>query len=120
MRIRKKKTKDIDVLNEYDFSSGVRGKYFKRYKEGNNKKNQKFLTSVEKEEWKSVKNLAREKKRYAMIARHTLGQDKRINIRIPKRDLEGLQVKAVREGISYRTLITSILHKYVAGQLAAR
>ena len=34
-----------------------------------------------------------------MIARHTLNKDKRINIRIPQRDLEGLQGRAVREGI---------------------
>ena len=28
--------KDRDLLDEYDFSGGVRGKYAKRYKEGTN------------------------------------------------------------------------------------
>ena len=84
------------------------------------KEEQDLLTSVENGEWKSVKNLPSEKRRYSTIARHTLRQDKRINIRISQRDLEGLQVKAVREGIPYQTLIASILHKYVAGQLMTR
>ncbi len=84
------------------------------------KEEQELLASVEAGEWKSVKNLMSEKKRYAMIARHTLRKDKRINIRISQRDLEGLQVKAVREGIPYQTLIVSVLHKYVAGELVVR
>ncbi len=84
------------------------------------KDEQDLIASVEAGEWKSVKNLMGEKKRYALIARHTLRKDKRINIRISQRDLEGIQVKAVREGIPYQTLISSVLHKYVAGQLTAK
>ena len=79
------------------------------------KEEQDLIASVEAGEWKSVKNFAAEKKRYMAIARHTLRKDKRINIRISQRDLEGLQMKAVREGIPYQTLISSVLHKYVAG-----
>ena len=48
------------------------------------KKDQELLMFVEKGEWKSVKNLRREKKRYAVIARYTLHQDKR-----EKGDYEG-------------------------------
>ena len=75
-----------------------------------------LVASVEAGEWKSVRNLLGEKSCYAMIARDTLRKDKRINIRISQRDLEGIQVKAVREGIPYQTLISSVLHKYVAGR----
>ena len=32
----KRMQKDIDMLEEYDFSKGVRGKYAKRYEEGTN------------------------------------------------------------------------------------
>lgn len=32
----KKMQKDPDMLEEYDFSKGVRGKYAKRYEEGTN------------------------------------------------------------------------------------
>ena len=84
------------------------------------KEDQDLVASVEAGEWKSVRNLLGEKRRYAMIARHTLRKDKRINIRISQRDLEGLQVKAVREGIPYQTLISSVLHKYVASQAVVK
>ncbi len=47
----------------------------------------------------------------------TFKKDKRINIRISGRDLEALQREAVKEGIPYQTLVSSILHKYTSGTL---
>ena len=47
----------------------------------------------------------------------TLKKDKRINIRISGRDLVALQRRAVKEGVPYQTLVSSILHKYVSGGL---
>jgi predicted DNA binding CopG/RHH family protein len=44
-------------------------------------------------------------------------KDARINIRLPSKDLRGLQKKALAEGIPYQTLVASILHKYVEGRL---
>ena len=32
----KKKKEDEEMLDEYDFSQGEKGKYFKKYKEGSN------------------------------------------------------------------------------------
>ena len=39
------------------------------------------------------------------------------NIRISEPDLLSLQNRAIREGIPYQTLVSSILHKYVTGTL---
>lgn len=50
-------------------------------------------------------------------ARQTLNKDKRINIRISSRDLSSLQRRANRYGMPYQTLISSILHRYVSGDL---
>ena len=50
-------------------------------------------------------------------ARKTLQKDKRINIRMSGRDLLSLKRKANRFGIPYQTLISSILHQYVSGDL---
>jgi len=36
MRKVHKKNQDAEMLEEYDFSSGVRGKYVRRYKKGSN------------------------------------------------------------------------------------
>jgi len=79
-----------------------------------------LLTSVERGEWQSVKNLKQERARYQGYARATLKKDRRINIRLSAKDLEALQTLALEEGIPYQTLIASILHKYVSGSLMER
>ena len=58
-----------------------------------------------------------EKSALMSAARETLQKDKRINIRISGRDLLSLKRKANRFGMPYQTLITSILHQYVSGDL---
>jgi len=57
---------------------------------------------------------------YRAAARAVGRKDKRINIRVPARDLEELQIKAMQEGMPYQTLIASILHKFVTGQLMVK
>jgi predicted DNA binding CopG/RHH family protein len=57
------------------------------------------------------------RKRHQAYAQAMLKKDARINIRLPSKDLRGLQKKALAEGIPYQTLIASILHKYVEGRL---
>ena len=76
-----------------------------------------LLESIEKGEWKSIKNLEEEKERYQNYASNTLKKDKRVNIRMSERDLKELQKKALEEGIPYQTLISSLLHKYINGRL---
>ena len=51
------------------------------------------------------------------IAEGTFKKDKRINIRLSGRDLEAIQRYALKEGIPYQTLVSSILHKFVSGDL---
>ena len=79
-----------------------------------------LLRSYEKGEWKSAKPGKAELGHYAEYARATLKKDQRINIRLSHQDLEGIQSKAVQEGIPYQTLIASVLHKYVSGRFAVR
>ena len=56
-------------------------------------------------------------KRHQEYAEAMFRKDARINIRLPSKDLRGLQKKALAEGIPYQTLVASILHKYVEGRL---
>jgi len=79
-----------------------------------------LLASYENEEWQSVKNVREQAAQYQAYARATFRKDRRVNIRIPERDLLALQRRALREGIPYQTLIASILHKYVTGALSER
>jgi predicted DNA binding CopG/RHH family protein len=76
--------------------------------------------SYENDEWVSIDNLEAERIRHEQVARYTIKKDKRINIRISEKDLNGLKLKAVEEGVPYQTLISSILHKFVSGKLVDR
>ena len=82
-----------------------------------NKEEKDILESFERGEWKPVEDTGQEVRRLSEHARRTLQKDKRINIRMSAKDLEQIQVIAVREGIPYQTLIASIVHKYVSGYL---
>lgn len=42
---------------------------------------------------------------------------KAINIKVLESDLEKLKTKALQEGMPYQTLLNSVLHKYITGQL---
>lgn len=50
-------------------------------------------------------------------ARATAIKDRRVNIRLSAGDLQEIQVRALEEGMPYRTLIASVLHMYNTGRL---
>lgn len=76
-----------------------------------------FLESIERDEWKPVKDFEWERNRAIEAARNTLKKDKRINLRLSQKDYHQIQIKAIEEGIPYQTLISSIVHKYLNGYL---
>lgn len=78
------------------------------------KEEQEILDSVERGEWKPVKNLSEEKKRLKQVAKNTLNKTRNINIRLSERDLYKLKAKAAREGIPYQTLAASLIHRSTA------
>lgn len=84
------------------------------------KEEERLLDSVEKGEWKRIPNFTKEAARYREAARVTLRKDKRVNIRMTERDLTRFQKTAVHEGLPCQTLISSILHKYINGQLTEK
>lgn len=79
-----------------------------------------ILRSVEKGEWRTVRNAAKEKHRYEAAARATVRKDKRVNIRMTERDLICFQKRAEEEGLPYQTFISSVLHKFINGRLVPR
>lgn len=50
-------------------------------------------------------------------AKNSSKKTERMNIRMTKYDMERLKEIAVREGLPYQSLVTSILHKYSEGLL---
>lgn len=80
---------------------------------------QEILGAFEKGKLKSVATKA-ELAMFKAAARATAIKDRRVNIRLSSGDLSDIQVKALKEGVPYQTLIASVLHKYVTGRIAER
>ncbi len=80
------------------------------------KEEKDILDSYNKEEWKSAKSSKR-LKQLQSLAESTIKKNLSVRVNISKRDFDELQKKAIKEGIPYQTLISSILHKYVNGRL---
>ncbi len=76
-----------------------------------------ILEAFESGKLRRVGNPTQEIKRHQAIAEATFKKDARINIRLSSRDLRALQVRALQEGMPYQTLVSSVLHKFIDGQL---
>ncbi len=86
----------------------------KNVKTTKQKKDMDIIKAYERGELKTVANFNKIKKQYSQIARNTLKKDKSITIRIAERDLLRIKEKAMKEGIQYQTLISSLIHKNVS------
>ena len=84
----------------------------------NKNEEKELIDSVERGEWKPVRNNGNDLLRFREAARETLRKDARINIRLTKRDFFSLKKRAVKEGMPYQTLVASVIHKYLTGQIA--
>ncbi|RLA07306.1 MAG: antitoxin [Gammaproteobacteria bacterium] len=82
-----------------------------------NSEENEILEAFNRGDLKQSKNVLEDIKRHRAVAENTLKKDARINIRLPSRDLRSLQARALSEGIPYQTLVSSILHKFIDGQL---
>ncbi|MBA7690094.1 hypothetical protein ES703_98618 [subsurface metagenome] len=79
-----------------------------------------LMESVERGEWRSIVDLQNEIEKSQRYARETTVKNQRMNIRISRRDLEDLKIKALEEGMPYQTLLSSIIHKYLSGKLVEK
>lgn len=81
------------------------------------KDEKELLDSVERGEWRTIPNFKKEAKRYQEYAKASFRKDRRVNIRISEKDLVNIQKRALQEGLPYQTLMSSVLHKFITGQL---
>ena len=79
-----------------------------------------ILDAFEKGQLKRSKKVATHIKQHRAVAEATFKKDARINIRLSSRDLRAIQSRALREGVPYQTLVSSVLHKYVDGRLVEK
>ena len=76
-----------------------------------------IMDSINNGNWQKSSDENDDISKHIVYAKNYLKKDKRINILLSSKDLELIQRRAVAEGLSYQTLVSSILHKYINGYI---
>ena len=85
-----------------------------------NREEREILEAFEKGQLKRSEKVPEQIKQHRVVAEATFKKDARINIRLSSRDLRAIQSRALKEGVPYQTLVSSVLHKYVDGRLVEK
>lgn len=89
----------------------------KRYKQKLSSEEKEILEAFEHGKLRSASNLAAEKKRFQNIAKAHSLKNRRVSLRMSEWDFIRIQEEALKEGLPYQSLLSSIIHKYLTGQL---
>lgn len=84
------------------------------------KEEKDILIAYEKGMIKAVSPSKNELKEVKAIAENTLRKNRKITIRLYDHDFQGIQKKAMEIGIPYQTLISSMIHRYIEGELVGK
>lgn len=76
-----------------------------------------ILDAFESGELHSISNVTAEKKRFQTIAKAHGLKNKRVSLRMSEWDFTRIQEEALKEGLPYQSLLSSIIHKYLTGKL---
>ena len=79
-----------------------------------------LLDYIENEQPDSVENIESEKERYRKVFIDNASKRKQVSLRLLEADLTRLRSRALAQGIPYQTLISSIIHQYVNGDLVSK
>ena len=72
---------------------------------------QEIENELERGEYESVPNLEEVKAEAVATARNTIAKNKIITIRLSEKNLINVKAAAAREGLSYQTFISALIHK---------
>lgn len=84
------------------------------------KTEQQILNDYEAGKLKPVKSFKVEKNQYKKYTKSVLDKTKNINIRISESDLAKVKSMAVKKGVPYQTMLTSVIHQYSTGVIKER
>ena len=79
-----------------------------------------ILDRFEKDELRPAPGAELEMAAARELARNTFSKTKRVNLRVTERDFSLAHARAREEGISYQTLLSSVIHKYLSGRLVEK
>ncbi|NKB25495.1 MAG: hypothetical protein GKR87_14180 [Kiritimatiellae bacterium] len=85
-----------------------------------NAEEKEILKDIEEEKYTLRAPSKSELKEIRQAAKNTFKKDKRITIRVYQHDLNGIKKKALEQSIPYQTLISSMIHRYVEGELVEK
>jgi predicted DNA binding CopG/RHH family protein len=88
----------------------------KRRKEKLSAEEKDILNAFESGKLRSVPKVASEKKRLQSIAKAHGLKNRRVSLRMTEWDFARIQEEALKEGLPYQSLLSSIIHKYLTGQ----
>ena len=88
----------------------------KQPKQKLNAEEKALLTAFESGKLHSVPKLAAEKKRFQNMAKAHGIKNRRVSLRMTEWDFTRIQEEALKEGLPYQSLLSSIIHKYLTGQ----
>lgn len=76
-----------------------------------------LMEYTENVDFSPIENEDQIKEYFRTIAGNTARKDQRMNIRLTKKDMDGLKAIALQEDLPYQTLVASVLHKFVLENL---
>ena len=88
----------------------------KRHKQKLSSEEKAILDAFESGRLKSIPNVNTEKKRLQSIAKEHGLKNRRVSLRMSEWDFTRIQEEALKEGLPYQSLLSSIIHKYLTGQ----
>ena len=80
-----------------------------------------LIESYEKVAIKTLKKPSnKEQKVFKKAAKEFIKKETKMNIRIDPFELNKIKERAKKEGLKYSTLVKSVMHKYITGQLVEK
>jgi len=76
-----------------------------------------ILDAYENDLLVTTKNEKQEIENARKIAKNTLTKSKHISIRLSEKDLKKIKIKAIEVGLSYQTIISTLVHQYAENKI---
>ena len=85
-----------------------------------NPEEREILEKFERDELKPASGADREMQIASRAARNAFKKTRRVNLRVTELDFSRAHARAREEGIPYQTLLSSVIHKFLAGRLVEK
>ncbi len=80
---------------------------------------QELIESIHRDDYQQPPDMAAEMREFSYLVDKTINKKKAISIRLLESDIQKIKAKAIREGIPYQTLISSLIHKYANDRVSS-